>query len=105
MPFNLKNIGIIFQRMVNKIFAKQIGKNVKAYINDIVVKSEKKNRRICKSFEVFNVLRKFEMKLNPESVHSGYSKKILGIHDLTERNRSQSRKDRCCTGYMTVEHN
>lgn len=57
--------------MINKIFAKQIGRNVKAYINDIIVKSEKANKHIEELEVVFDVLRKFGVKLNPKKVCLG----------------------------------
>ena len=39
MPFGLKNVRAIYQRMVNKVFAHQIGRNVEAYVDDMMVKS------------------------------------------------------------------
>ncbi|XP_059664221.1 uncharacterized protein LOC132309996 [Cornus florida] len=42
MPFGLKNAGATYQRLVNKIFDEMLGKTVEAYIDDIVVKSVKK---------------------------------------------------------------
>jgi hypothetical protein len=39
MPFGLKNAGATYQRMITKMFAKQLGKTVEVYIDDMVVKS------------------------------------------------------------------
>ena len=39
MPFDLKNIRAIYQRLVNKIFKVQIGRNMKVYVEDMRVKS------------------------------------------------------------------
>ena len=39
MPFSLKNVGSTYQRMVTRMFESQMGKNVEAYIDDMVVKS------------------------------------------------------------------
>jgi hypothetical protein len=39
MPFGLKNAGATYQRMVTKMFAKQLGKTVEVYIDDMVIKS------------------------------------------------------------------
>lgn len=64
ISLGLKNVGAIFQRMINKIFVEQIGKNVEAYKDDIVVKSEKVDEYIKDLEEVFSVLRKFRVKLN-----------------------------------------
>ena len=32
MPFGLKNIGATYQRLVNKMFSKQIGRNMEVYV-------------------------------------------------------------------------
>ena len=39
MSFSLKNAGATYQRLMNKMFAHQIGKNVQVYVNDMLVKS------------------------------------------------------------------
>ena len=41
MPFGLKNVGITYQKLVNKIFRELIRKTIEVYINDILVKSIK----------------------------------------------------------------
>jgi len=39
MPFGLKNARATYQRLMNKMFAHQIGRNVKVYMDDMLVKS------------------------------------------------------------------
>ena len=39
MPFGLKNVGATFQRLINKVFKNQIGRNMKGYVDDMIVKS------------------------------------------------------------------
>ena len=39
MPFGLKNVGATYQRLVNRMFSHQFGRNVEVYIDDIPVKS------------------------------------------------------------------
>ena len=39
MPFKLKNTGVTYQRLTNKMFAHQIGRNVQVYVDDMLVKS------------------------------------------------------------------
>ena len=39
MSFGLKNAEVTYQRLMNKIFTHQIGRNVQVYINDMLVKS------------------------------------------------------------------
>ena len=40
MLFRLKNVGATYQRLVNKIFNKQIGRNMEVYMDDMLVKSK-----------------------------------------------------------------
>ena len=39
MPFGLKNAGATYQRLVNQMFKKKIGRNVEVYVDDMLVKS------------------------------------------------------------------
>ena len=38
MPFGLKNAGATYQRLMNKMFVHQIGRNVQVYVDDMLVK-------------------------------------------------------------------
>ena len=40
MPFGLKNAGATYQRLVNQMFSKQIGKNIEVYVDNMLVKSK-----------------------------------------------------------------
>ena len=40
MPFDLKNAGSTYQKMMTRMFEQQMGKNVEVYIDDMVVKSK-----------------------------------------------------------------
>ena len=39
MPFGLQNAGATYQRLMNKMFAHQIGRNVQVYVDDTLVKN------------------------------------------------------------------
>ena len=65
MPFGLKNAGATYQRLVNKMFQKQIGTSMEVYIDDMLVKSVKPELHITNLAEVFQVLKSYNMKLNP----------------------------------------
>ena len=39
MPFGLKNAGVTYQRLVNKMFSNYLGKTMEVYIDDMFVKS------------------------------------------------------------------
>ena len=57
MPFELKNAGATYQRLVNQMFKKQIGRNVEIYINDMLVKSRKEEDYLDDLKETFNTLK------------------------------------------------
>ena len=40
MHFGLKNAEATYQRLVNKMFSKQIGRNMEVYVDDMLVKSK-----------------------------------------------------------------
>ena len=80
MPFGLKNIGATYQRLVNKMFNKQIGRNMKVYMNDMLVKSKEKLARLDDLRETFATLRQYQMKLNPNKCAFGVALgKLLGF--------------------------
>ena len=41
MPFGLKNVGTTYQRLMNRIFASQIRRNVQVYVGNMLVKSRR----------------------------------------------------------------
>jgi hypothetical protein len=65
MPEGLKNAGGSFSRMTSKVLHSQIGKNVLAYVDDIIVKSMKQQNHIADLQETFANFRKAGLKLNP----------------------------------------
>ena len=80
MPFGLKNAGATYQRLVNKMFTEQIGKTVEVYVDDMLVKSTAPEQHLTNLREVFAILRKYKMKLNPTKCAFGVaSGKFLGF--------------------------
>ena len=65
MPFGLKNVGAMYQRLMNKMFTQQIRRNVQVYVDDMLVKSRKEEDNLEDLRETFNTLRSYNMKLNP----------------------------------------
>ncbi|XP_074342037.1 uncharacterized protein LOC141679433 [Apium graveolens] len=65
MPFGLINAGATYQRLVNMMFKNQIGRTMEVYVDDMLVKSKAVNDHIKQMMEMFNILRRFCMKLNP----------------------------------------
>ena len=79
MPFGLKNVGSTYQRMVTKMFKDQLGKNMEAYIDDMVVKSKVVENHLTDLVETFETLRKHRLKLNALKCAFGVSSgKFLG---------------------------
>ena len=80
MPFGLKNAGATYQRLVNKMFQKQIGASMEVYIDDMLVKSTTAGLHIAHMSEAFQILREYNMKLNPSKCAFGVStRKFLGF--------------------------
>ncbi|WZZ70335.1 hypothetical protein YC2023_081705 [Brassica napus] len=65
MPFGLKNAGATYQRLVNRMFAEQLGDTMEVYIDDMLVKSLTANDHIKHLTTCFESLNKYNMKLNP----------------------------------------
>ena len=80
MPFRLKNAGATYQRLVNRMFQKQIGATMEVYIDDMLVKSTTADLHIAHLSEAFQILRSYNMKLNPAKCAFGVSTgKFLGF--------------------------
>ena len=80
MPFELKNAGATYQRLVNRMFQKQIGTTMEVYIDDMLVKSTTAELHIAHLSEAFQILRSYNMKLNPAKCAFGVSAgKFLGF--------------------------
>ena len=73
MPFGLKNAGATYQRLVNRMFQKQIGTTMEVYIDDMLVKSPTAKLHIAHLSEAFQILREYNMKLNPAKCAFGVS--------------------------------
>ena len=62
------------------MFSKQIGRNVKDYVDDMLAKSKEARSHLDDLQEAFNTLRKYRMKLNPAKCVFGVSSgKFLGF--------------------------
>ena len=80
MPFGLKNAGATYQRLVNKMFNKQIGRNIEVYMDDMLIKSKKELAHLDDLRETFATLKQYQMKLNPSKCVFGVTTgKFLGF--------------------------
>ena len=66
MPFGLKNAGATYQRCMQKCLHKQIGRNVHAYVDDVVIKTKEKRTLLDDLRKTFANLHMYQMKMNPK---------------------------------------
>jgi ribonuclease HI len=72
MSFGLKNMGATYQRAIQTCLADHWGKQVEAYVDDVVITIENSENFIEDLQLVFNSLRRYRWKLNPE-------KRVFGV--------------------------
>ena len=71
IPFSLKNAGVTYQRLMKKMFAHQIGRNVQVYVDDMLVKSQREDDHLDDLKKTFNTFRSYNIKLNPSKCAFG----------------------------------
>nr|AAU10764.1 putative polyprotein [Oryza sativa Japonica Group] len=80
MPFGLKNAGPTFQRTTRISLGSQIGRNVEAYVDDLVVKTRNQETLLSDLAETFESLRSARIKLNLDKCVFGVpAGKLLGF--------------------------
>ncbi|KAL0339233.1 UNVERIFIED_CONTAM: hypothetical protein Sangu_1445400 [Sesamum angustifolium] len=80
MPFGLKNTCATYQRAMQKIFDDMLHKNVECYVNDLVVKFKMRQDHLKDLRNVFERLRRYQLKMNPLKYAFGVtSGKFLGF--------------------------
>ncbi|GJY87315.1 reverse transcriptase domain-containing protein [Tanacetum coccineum] len=93
MPFGLKNAGATYQRLIDTIFEGQIGRNLEAYVDDMVIKSKTKPEMIKDVEETLLTLKKVNMKLNPKKCSFRMEEgKFLGYIVTSEGIRANTKK-------------
>ncbi|XP_048611602.1 uncharacterized protein LOC125585924 [Brassica napus] len=112
MPFGLKNAGATYQRLINRMFADQLGNTMEVYIDDMLVKSLKADDHLKNLRDCFKILNDYEMKLNPISaiLDLPSPKNSREVQRLTGRiaalNRFISRStDKCLPFYELLRGN
>ena len=73
MPFRLKNVGATYQRLVTKMFRPLLSKTMEVYIDDMLVNSKERSDCTTHLQEAFEILRAYNMKLNPSKYTFGVS--------------------------------
>ena len=94
MPFELKNLGASYQRLVNKMFNK-IGRNMEVYMDNMLVKSKKELAHLDDLKETFTTLKQYQIKLNPSKcafrVVSGKFLRFMVSQKRIEANSEKTR--------------
>jgi hypothetical protein len=79
MPEGLSNARPTFNHMMKLILGSQLGHNTSAYVDDIVIMSEKEKDHIADFTETFDNMRRNNLKLNREKCIFGIRKgQLLG---------------------------
>ncbi|GKG12937.1 reverse transcriptase domain-containing protein [Tanacetum coccineum] len=104
MSFGLKNAGAAYQRLVDLTFQAQLGRNLEAYVDDMVIKSKTEKDMIMDVAETFDNLRRVNIKLNPKkclfSVKEG---KFLGYMVTSEGIRANPKKTKAVADMQSLK--
>ena len=73
MPFGLKNAGATYQRAMTAIFHDMMHRQLEDYVDDIVVKSSKREEHFHVLKRVFERCRAFKLRMNPLKCAFGVS--------------------------------
>jgi hypothetical protein len=108
MSFGLKNAGATYQRAIQTCLDDQIGENVEAYVDDVVVKTKNPDALIEDLKQTFENLKRWRWKLNPNKCvfrvpsrqllrflvsHRGIEASAKQIRAITEMGPPRSGKD------------
>lgn len=79
MSFGLKNAGATYERAIQTCLSEQIGENIEAYVDDVVVKTKDQGTLINDLKQTFENL-KWKWKFNPNKCVFGVpSGQLLGF--------------------------
>ena len=80
MPFGLKNVNATYQRATTTLLDDLIQKEVKVYVDDMIVKSKNRERHILALWKFFERIRFYKLWLNPKKCAFGVTfGKLLGF--------------------------
>ncbi|XP_038996103.1 uncharacterized protein LOC120120555 [Hibiscus syriacus] len=80
MPFGLKNAGATYQRAMVTLFHDMMHQEIEVYVDDMIVKAQTENEHVENLRKLFQRLRKFRLRLNPNKCTFGVtSGKLLGF--------------------------
>ena len=80
MPFGLKNAGATYQHAMVTLFHDMTHKDIEVYVDDMIKKSQTEEEHLVHLQNLFDCLRKFRLRLNPNKCTFGVqSGKLLGL--------------------------
>src|SRR3954462_3189487 len=80
MPFGLKNAGATYQRAMTTLFHDMMHKEIEVYVDDMIAKSQSEEGHMEDLLKLFQRLRKYRLRLNPNKCTFGVrSGKLLGF--------------------------
>ncbi|GKA99014.1 tyrosine-protein kinase, non-receptor Jak2 [Tanacetum coccineum] len=85
MPFGLKNARETYQSLVDKVFNDKIGQNLKAYVDDMMIKSTSKEDMLMDIQETFDMLISINIKINLKKCSFGVEESAFLGHPITKQ--------------------
>ncbi|GJY30358.1 reverse transcriptase domain-containing protein [Tanacetum coccineum] len=85
LPFGLKNAGATYQRLIDKVFSHQLGRNMEVNADDIVIKSNVEEEMLIDIKETLDGLRAIKLKLNPKKCSFGVEEGVFSGHLITKQ--------------------
>ena len=85
MLFGLKNVGATYQKLVNKMFSQQIGRNMEVYVDDMLVKSKEELTHLNDLKETLATLKRYQMWLNPSKCVFGVASGVFLGYLVSQR--------------------
>ncbi|GJT80799.1 reverse transcriptase domain-containing protein [Tanacetum coccineum] len=85
MPFGLKNARATYQRLVDKVFSDEIGRNLEAYVDEMVIKSTSEEEMLKDIEETFDKFRLINKKLNIKKFSFGVEEGPFLEHLITRQ--------------------
>ncbi|GKB77968.1 reverse transcriptase domain-containing protein [Tanacetum coccineum] len=68
LPFGLKNAGSTYQKLIDKVFGHQMGRNMEVNADDMVIKSDSEEEMMANIIEILERLRAINLNLNPKKM-------------------------------------
>ena len=77
MPFGLKNSGATYQRAMTTLFHDLMQKEIELYVDDMIAKSQTKEWHVEDLLKLFQHLKKYRLRLNPNKCTFGVDRKSV----------------------------